>query len=257
MEKWLDPKTIAIWIIIVIIVITVLVVSFIKMAKINFKRIMETHLRESEMKLEYQQKLLETGIEAQEQERIRIASDLHDSLIGKLTIMRLKNQTDYKFEEIDNLMAESIADARRISHDLFPPMLELVSADELIENTLSSWKKVLNISFYRSINTGKELTLEIKTQIVRVLQETIINIHKHAEAKNVFVNLRLTNNWFSLTISDNGKGFDPEKGKKGIGLKNIELRMLYLKGLHKIKTGKQGTTLIILLNLTKFDNDQD
>src|SRR5688572_19170020 len=104
MEKWLDPKTVAIWILVVLAVIAILAVSFVKLVRINFKRMVENKLKESRMQLEYQKNLLESGIVVQEQERKRIAADLHDSLIGKLTILRLKNQTEYNLEQMDLLL---------------------------------------------------------------------------------------------------------------------------------------------------------
>ena len=70
--------------------------------------------------------------------------------------------------------------------------------------------------------------------------------------KNVFVHLRISPKWLSIIISDDGKGFDTDIIKKGIGLKNIELRMLYLKGFHKIKSGQKGTTVIIQVNHSKL-----
>ena len=78
MEKWLDPKTIALWIIIVLAVISLLAVSFIRLVRINFRRMVEQRLKESRMQLEHQKQLLETSVVAQEQERTRIAADLHD-----------------------------------------------------------------------------------------------------------------------------------------------------------------------------------
>ena len=214
MEKWLDAETIAIWILIVLAVITLLAVSFVKLVRINFRRMVENRLKESRMEIEHQKKLLETGIIAQEQERTRIAADLHDSLIGKLTVLRLKNQTNYNTNDIDSLLGESIAEARRISHDLSPPMLEFVNIDELIDNILKPWKGKWKISFYKNITYSDDLWEGLKIQIIRIVQEVIINTHKYADAKNVFVHLRISPKWLSIIISDDGKGFDTDIIKK-------------------------------------------
>lgn len=254
MEKWLDPQTIAIWIVIVLVFITLLAISFVKLVRINFKRMVENNLRESRMQLEHQKKLLETGIIAQEQERNRIAADLHDSLIGKLTVLRLKVQSHYSYEHIDLLLGESIDEARRISHDLSPPMLGFVELDEFLENILAPWRKYFKIWFYKNINPAVSLNQDIKIQIARIVQELIINIHKHAGATNAYISLKITHNCLILIVSDNGKGFDVTVGKKGIGLNNIELRMLYLKGVHKIKSGVNGSTAIIAINHKNFSN---
>jgi len=247
MEKWLDPQTIAIWIVIVLAIILIFVFSFIKLVRIHFKRIVENKMREAQLKLEHQEKLLETGILAQEQERVRIAADLHDSLIGKLTVLRIKNESGYPLEQIDLLLGESIDEARRISHDLTPPMLEHISLDELLQNVLEGWSKSLNVAFYKNIIQETFIKPDVKIQITRIVQELIINIHKHSGATNVWVNLRITGNTIWMVVRDNGKGFDIATGKKGIGLQNIELRMLYLKGVHKIKSGQKGSTAILAI----------
>lgn len=247
MEKWLDPQTIAIWIVVVLAIIMLLAFSFVKLVRLNFKRMVENQLKESRLKLEYQQKLLETGIVAQEQERTRIAADLHDSIIGKLTILRLKNQAGTPTEQIDLLLGESIDEARRISHDLSPPLLEFVSLEALLESILLPWKKYFTIDLYRNTASLEVINEALKIQMARIVQELVINIHKHAEASDIKVQLKITNRYLALIVADNGKGFEPSRERNGIGLKNIELRMLYLKGVHKIKSGKKGSTAIIVV----------
>ncbi|MDR6968512.1 signal transduction histidine kinase [Flavobacterium arsenatis] len=254
MEKWLDPKTVAIWILVVLAVIAILAVSFVKLVRINFKRMVENRLKESRMKLEYQKNLLESGIVVQEQERKRIAADLHDSLIGKLTILRLKNQTEYNREQIDLLLGETIDEARRISHDLSPPMLEFIELNELLEDMITPWKKFLTIHFYTNIDTTATINQNLKIQIARITQELVTNIYKHSGASDVCIQLKTTKTNLALVVRDNGKGFDYEEAKKGIGLQNIELRMVYLRGSHKIKSSSKGSTAIITLNHLQFGN---
>jgi signal transduction histidine kinase len=253
MEKWLDPKTVAIWILVVLSVITLLAVSFVKLVRINFKRIVENKLRESNMQLKYQKDLLESGIIVQEQERTRIAADLHDSLIGKLTVLRLKNQSEYSYEQIDLLLGETINEARRISHDLSPPMLEFIDMDELIEDMIAPWQKHLQIRLYKKVVHAVSVNQNLKIQIARIVQELVVNIHKHSGASIALISLRLSSKYVALIVSDNGRGFDINEAKKGIGLKNIELRMLYLGGSYKIKSGKKGSTIIIAVNHLNFN----
>lgn len=254
MEKWQDPKTVTIWILVVLAVITILAVSFVKLVQLNFKRMVENKLKESRLQLEYQKNLLESGIAVQEQERIRIAADLHDSLIGKLTILRLKNQSEYSFEQMDLLLGETIDEARRISHDLSPPMLEFVELDELIEGMIAPWKRYQAIHFYTNIDNTATIDQNLKIQIARITQELVTNIHKHSGATDVYIHLKITKTDLTLIVRDNGKGFDPAEAKKGIGLQNIELRMVYLRGIHKIKSSTKGTTVIITLNHLQFGN---
>jgi len=254
MEKWLDPKTVAIWILVVLAVIAILAVSFVKLVQINFKRMVENKLKESRMQLEYQKNLLESGIVVQEQERKRIAADLHDSLIGKLTILRLKNQTEYNLEQMDLLLGETIDEARRISHDLSPPMLEFIELCELLEDMIAPWKRYLAIRFYTNIDTTATINQNLKIQIARIIQELVTNIYKHSGASDVCIQLKVTATDLTLVVRDNGKGFDYAEAKKGLGLQNIELRMAYLRGTHKIKSNSKSSTAIITLNHLQFSN---
>src|SRR5690606_14038906 len=153
-------------------------------------------------------------------------------------------------------LGESIAEARRISHDLSPPMLDHATLYELLKNTIAPWKEQFKVHFHKSINQETEVHVDLKIQIIRIVQEIIINTHKHAEATDIFINLRVSKKHLAVLVRDNGKGFDINEGKKGIGLKNIELRMLYLKGKYKIKSGNKGTTTIIALNLTNFISNE-
>lgn len=252
MEKWIDSQTLAIWIIVVLVVIGLLAISFVKLVQINFKRMVESKLKESRLQIEHQKNLMESGIAVQEQERNRIAADLHDSLIGKLTILRLKNQSEFNFEQVDKQLGELIDEARRISHDLSPPMLEFVELHELIEDMLSPWKKHLSIHLHTQVEATVTLPPNLKIQVGRIAQELLTNIYKHAQATAVWVDLKTTSQHLFLVVKDNGKGFDVEQAKKGIGLQNLELRTVYLRGKYKIKSSPKGSTVILALNHLHF-----
>ncbi|RZK16413.1 MAG: hypothetical protein EOO43_14515 [Flavobacterium sp.] len=252
MEKWIDSQTLAIWIIVVLVVIGLLAISFVKLVQINFKRMVESKLKESRLQIEHQKNLMESGIAVQEQERNRIAADLHDSLIGKLTVLRLKNQSEFNFEQVDKQLGELIDEARRISHDLSPPMLEFVELHELLEDMLSPWKKHLSIHFHTQVDATVTLPPNLKIQVGRIAQELITNIYKHAQATAVWVDLKITSQQLFLVVKDNGKGFDVDEAKKGIGLQNLELRTVYLRGKHKIKSSPKGSTVILALNHLHF-----
>lgn len=249
MEKWLEAKTIATWIIVAFIAVLVLTVLIIKLFYINFKRHIESQLNESRLQLEHQRKLIETSVKVQERERIRIAADLHDTIIGKLTVLRLKNQLNQDASELDKSIEESIAEARRISHDISPPMLEFIELADIIENTVNAWQDSFLIRFHKNVCPDYSANNETKLQIKRILQEMMTNTHKHAEATEVWVKMKISPSRFFLVVNDNGKGFNTQNGSKGLGLKNIELRVLYLNGSYKMKSGTQGTTTIFSFNL--------
>lgn len=246
MEKWQDPKVIAFWIAIIVLFIATLLFFVIRILHAGYKRMTEANLKENQTRLDHQKKLIETNLHAQEKERMRIAGDLHDSLIGKLVVIRMKGQIGADTTELDVLLGESIAEARRISHDLTPPLLEYSKIQELIEDLLNPWKQKLKITYHTDIRTTTDIPATSKIQLIRVVQELIVNILKHAKADTVFVHLRHTEKCLTLAVKDNGCGFDTSQLKKGLGLNNQELRMQYLNASHKVKSGPgKGTTTII------------
>lgn len=246
MEKWQNPEVIAFWIAIVIVFIITLLFFVIRILHSGYKRMTEANLKENRIRLDHQKKLIETNLHAQEKERMRIAGDLHDSLIGKLVVIRMKSQIGAAATELDGLMEESIAEARRISHDLTPPLLEYSKIQELIEDLLNPWKQKLKIIYYTDLRTDIDLPATSKIQLIRVVQELLVNILKHAKADTVYVHLRHTEKCLTLAVKDNGCGFDTTQLKKGLGLNNQELRIQYLNASHKVKSSPgKGTTTII------------
>lgn len=246
MEKWQDPKVIAVWITIIVVLIFTIILFVVKIMHSGYKRMTEANLREARMQLEHQKMLMETNLQAQEKERGRIASDLHDSLIGKLTLIRMKSQIGAPMPEIEGLLGESITEARRISHDLTPPLLEFSRAEELIEQVLNPWKEKFIIDFHTDVRVAADLSPDVKIQLLRVVQELLTNIIKHAGATQVNVNFRHTVNNIVLSVTDNGNGFDTGQLKKGLGLNSLEFRMQYLNAKYKVRSaiGKGTTTFM-------------
>jgi len=250
MEKWQDPQVIAFWIAIVVIFIATLLLFVVRILHAGYKRMTEVNLRETRLQLEHQKKLLEVNLQAQEKERMRIASDLHDSLIGKLVVVKMKSQIGATSADIDSMLEESIAEARRISHDLTPPLLEFSRIEELVDDLVSPWKHKLNIVYLSDIRNTEDLPTQSKIQVLRVVQELLVNINKHAAADIVTVHLRYTDKLFTLVVKDNGRGFDTAALKKGLGLGNLELRMQYLNANYKVKSAQgRGTATIIAASI--------
>jgi two-component system, NarL family, sensor kinase len=245
MEKWQNPETIAIWIIVAIVFLLILLAFIVLLVKSFFTKVVKSKLAESKLKLEHQQNLLESSIVTQEKERKRIASDLHDDLIGKLTIIKLKiENSSSPSEDAVKLISESISSARRISHDLSPPLLEFSSTSELLEALIEPLK---HISPYIDVRTAQNDSSDFKIQLIRIAQEVITNITKHAQAKTIGIHFRQSKSRTILKISDNGVGFEMENNKPGLGLKNIETRVNYLKGRYRVKSEKgKGTTSLFI-----------
>ncbi|MFD2603431.1 sensor histidine kinase [Flavobacterium suzhouense] len=251
MEKWQDPKVIALWISITIALIATIVFLVVRILYAGYKGMTEANLRERELKLEHHKKLMEAGLQAQEKERARIAADLHDSLIGKVAVIKMKNQLNASDSEINLLLEEVMNEARRISHDLTPPLLEFTGISELIDGVFLPWSKRYSINFINDNRRDDDLQPGFKIQILRVAQELLMNVIKHSKADAIDVQLRLTQTSFALTLSDNGRGFGVNEQKMGIGLRNLELRIEYLKATYKIKSVKGKGTIVIVFGIFK------
>ncbi len=207
--------------------------------------------RESERKLgEERQMVASKIISSQEQERQRIAQDLHDDLGSTLSM--LKNKLSESNETFDNqLLTEmdyadkAVLDLRIISHNLMPVLfLEKglkVAVQEFV--SLNNGKK--NIHFISSGNERK-LDWETELSIFRIAKELLNNALKHAKASNIEVQLIYFENFLYLSVEDNGIGFSNNHQEiKGIGLKNITLRVNYLNGKMTQESSSKGTLIAI------------
>lgn len=254
MEKWQNPETVALWIGISLFFVLCLVIFITILVRLNYRKIIRRKEQEAKMQLDHQRELLETSIQVQERERDRIAADLHDELIGKLTAIRLKNQVDNNKDELDAFINESIVIARRITHDLSPPLIEHTPIDELLKELVAPWHKAVKLNYNSDIREKFKLSPAIKIQLTRIIQEVMTNISKHAGATEITIRLRQTAHKLSLYIEDNGKGIDLKNRKKGLGLKNIESRVQYIGGTYRVRSKKnEKTSFLFLLEKTKIN----
>lgn len=255
MAEWQNPQTIAIWLGIAILLVVVLIISIILFTKAYFKRILHEQQKLSNAKVEYQKKLLNDSIIIQERERNRIASDLHDDLISKLYVLKLSHHAKKPVKQLDKMLDHSITIARRISHDLCPPLMEELNLEELITDLACSIQNTLELKFSSQNTYIQKIPTEKKLQIFRISQEVINNILKHANATQLYLNLHISTKGLALMIKDNGTGFDTSQKTTGLGMKNIELRAQLLKGDYRFKSKKNmGSTF--LLCITELQNKE-
>jgi len=162
-----------------------------------------------------------------------------------------KEKTDY--DEALSMLDNAVEQVRRISHNLAPPSLyrfDLIEAIEqfcMKQNTLEKVK----ISFQHFGNRGS-LKKENETAIYRIIQEIINNILKHSGASEAMVQINNHGDKLTLTVEDNGKGFDAYDTAKGIGLQNIKSRVDFLKADLDIDSSNKGTTVQIEMELDKM-----
>ncbi|MCD6067642.1 MAG: signal transduction histidine kinase [Bacteroidetes bacterium] len=208
----------------------------------------------------HQEELFNALLSGQEEERKRIAVELHDGLGGLLSTVklnldtysnRLKNEQD-KADVLKSvaLVDEVCADLRTISHNMMPGVLVklgLVSATkDYLEKVNASGSLKIHFETYDMEERLNEIT---EIALFRVLQEATNNIIKHAKATKAGIQFIRHDASLTIMIEDNGSGFDRKKtGASGMGLKSIESRVSYLGGkvIFDSQPGR-GTSIIIEL----------
>jgi signal transduction histidine kinase len=203
--------------------------------------------QESKMKsaLILQQELAAKAvIEAEENERQRIARDLHDGIgqmmsAAKMNLSAFESQISFASEEqrqslqkVISLVDESCKEIRTVSHIMMPNALLKNSLASAIKDFVD---KISNRDITAIVYTeGLDQRLDANTETVlyRVIQECVQNAIRHAGATRLDISMVRDKEGISGTIEDNGKGFDPslKNGSAGIGLKNIISRIDFLKG---------------------------
>jgi signal transduction histidine kinase len=167
-------------------------------------------------------------------------------------IMTPENQQ--AFERSMDMLDSSIKEMRRVAHNMMPEALVKFGLDTALKDFCNDINQsgALNVN-YQSI--GMEAAAVDQTTAItvyRIVQELINNTMKHAAAKNAIVQLSKENNKLSITVEDDGKGFDTAilQGAKGIGWTNIQNRVEFLKGKLDINSGEgKGTSVLIEMNV--------
>lgn len=237
----------------------ILAVGLILFFYFSRKKIIKKELEKKDLEIKYQQEQLHAVIITQEEERKRIAQDLHDDISSKLNIVSLNshllktpNITDSEKEEITaniiNLTAKALENTRRIAHDLLPPVLDKfglhAGVEELCEEFNSSKSVIVN---YQNNVNFDEKDKDKHLHVFRILQELMNNSLRHGKATNIAITFVEDHDVVNCKYTDNGCGFDStnEKNQHGLGMKNILSRISVLKGVINIEsTVGQGVQVV-------------
>lgn len=183
-----------------------------------------------------------------ENERKRIASDLHDSVSNELVNLRhtIENMDNGLKSKIDSILEE----VRNISRNISPTLFDKIGLNLSIEQLIERIQTQHNFFISADINYQKSLGHDKELQLYRIIQEAITNILKHANAVAGKITIVETDKSVNLEIRDNGKGFDVSKMlEKGncFGLLNITERAKYMDGTVNFKSGNSGTVIKIII----------
>ena len=194
-------------------------------------------------------------LEGQENERKRLASELHDGLGQMLTVVKLRlsaAQTDDKLDEIKNLLDETITEVRRISNNLMPAVLLDFGLEAglrlLCRNTSEHTGVQIEFSFDRT--EARPVHFEVSISLYRIAQEGLNNIIKYAGASKAKVSVLQYKDHINMEISDEGKGFALNEyyasDKESKGIKNMRERAKILKGTFRIESELNKGTIITI-----------
>jgi signal transduction histidine kinase len=221
--------------------------------------------RISELETQQQLTATEAVLKGEEQERTRLAKDLHDGLGGMLSGIKYSFNTmkgnlimtpdnAQAFERSMDMLDSSIKEMRRVAHNMMPEALVKFGLDTALKDFCNDINQTgaLGIT-YQSIGLeGQEINQTTAITIYRIVQELINNTMKHAGAKAAIVQLTKSGNQISVTVEDDGKGFDTAilHQSKGIGWTNIQNRVDFLKGKLDVNSeAGKGTSVLIELTV--------
>jgi signal transduction histidine kinase len=199
-------------------------------------------------------------------ERQRLARDIHDTLaqhftsvIMHLSAAKYSNPESIQSEvrQAEESAREGLAEIRRIVWDMQPEQIEKASLVEAVEELAARWSAENSVLVKMKVTgTPGTLPLTAETALLRILQEAMHNITKHAQAKNVNITFSFMEDMFVMDIADDGRGFDPSEASGGFGLKTMRDRIEELSGKFTIES-EQGRGTAIAVSLPIVDNNHD
>ena len=199
-------------------------------------------------------------LEAQDNERRKISRELHDSVGGsltaiKLSLAKLKSKLSAEdllvLEEVEQMVDAVTAEIRTVSHLLHPPMLDLLGMRSSIVWYVEGFQHRTGIQ--ASIELPESLPKfegAAETALFRIVQECLTNVHRHASASTVVIKVSVDGD-FHLEITDDGAGF-PDGFRDGIGLHGMRERVHELGGEFRVESGNQaGSSIIVRIPLSQ------
>ncbi len=243
--------------------LTLLIISLLSYR--NYKQKQKLQLqRISELETENQLSAAEAVVKGEEQERTRLAKDLHDGLGGMLsgikhsfTTMKgnlvMTPENHQAFERSLDMLDSSISEMRRVAHNMMPEALVRFGLDTALKDFCNDINQsgALKVNYHSMGIEGLSIDSTTSITLYRIVQELLNNAMKHAQATSAIVQVTNSNGQLSVTVEDDGKGFDTSilKLNKGMGWANIRNRVDFLKGRLDIRSKQgEGTSVQIELN---------
>lgn len=200
-----------------------------------------------------QQAFSQELIKTQEQERTRIAKDLHDGVGQQITLIKMKAQNTNQ-TELSSLAHNALEEVRSISRDLYPVTLAKLGLTDSIEQLLLELDEQTDLFVSVEIdNVNTNFDESESLNFYRFIQESVNNVLKHAQAKTLVVNIFKQRDGIKILIKDNGKGFavSDKITQNSLGLKTMAERISMLKGSLAIKSKRtEGTSILVQIPIS-------
>jgi signal transduction histidine kinase len=194
---------------------------------------------------------------AQDEERRRIARELHDGLGQELSLAKMladgvrssnSDPSDGRAEELCNMIENALQQVRSLSHLLHPPLLDELGLESAIRWYLEELGRRSGIDTLLEVqpNNFPRLPAELENAVYRITQEALTNVFRHSGANRVSVTVRRANDRLFLIVRDNGKGIPDaiatfKPGSGGVGVRGMRQRIIELGGELKLLNAKPGT----------------
>ena len=246
--------------------LSIIVIQRIKNQRLRFQQQQQEANQEIFSLMLSQKQKVEEG---KQSEQKRISEELHDGILGQMNGIRMillglnKKADDSAValrEQAIEKLKEVQEEIRSISHELNDASYQkfnnfMNSIDELLKNGCGA--AGINYEFiYDHDLDWDNLEGVTKINLYRIMQESLQNCLKHADATSIYVSFEVDNSDMVITIQDNGRGFDPARGKKGIGQKNIASRMEKIRGSWSLKSAPGiGTTVFLRIPLNHISSE--
>ena len=213
-------------------------------------------IEKEQLKADYEKTILQTQVEIQEQTFSSISQEIHDNVGQILSLVKVQlNIMDEREEKDRGMLADAkeniskaMTDLRDIAKGLSSDRIRIVGLAAAVQQELQRINRLGGV-YITLQEQGQEKQLEPQKQLIlfRVIQECLQNIMKHAAADTVTIRFDHSQDFFKISISDNGKGFNFKKERLqhgGLGLQNIFKRLELIGGAADIQSVlKKGTTI--------------
>jgi len=221
---------------------------------IKYRRKSLTHLNEKQlMKTQFEQELLQTQLEIQEQTLKTISEEIHDNVgqvlsLAKLNLNTFDNHPEKKLQDTKELISKAINDLRDLSRSMHGDRIAELGLQQSLADELQILENSGEFKTSLKVAGGNYKLLPQKEMVLfRIVQEALNNAIKYSRAKNISVSLHYETEKFSLYVTDDGIGFDTGT-RTGIGLKSMRNRAQLIGGNFSLQSAPgNGTTITIEL----------